>query len=373
MISRSFNTIEISRSAIEHNYKYIQKRVSDNTPVMAMVKADGYGHGMVEVAEILSNLGCDRFGVAELREAVLLRRAGITGDIFVTLGFAADETELFFRYDLVPVVYNLESVRNLSQQAVRHGRDIAVHIKIDSGMGRLGLLPDEVKSFTEATAQFKNIRVKGFMSHFPESDDSRSPSTRNGHKRFYESCRDLKNKYGAICHIANSGAVLNFPDTQCDMVRAGIALYGYDPAGATADGSSVALQPAMSFTTKVLQVKKMSAGEGISYGHTYITEKDTKIAVLPVGYEDGYRRALSNRGRVLIRGQFAPVRGRICMNMCMVDVGCIKDVKPGDEVVLLGRQGDEVITADDLAYQVNSISYEILCNLGNNNKRKYIG
>lgn len=339
---------------------------------MAMVKADAYGHGLVETAEIFNNLGCDTFGVAEMREAVLLRSAGITGEIFVTLGFEADEAELFFQYKLIPVVYNLESVRILSRRAVSHGIDIDVHIKIDSGMGRLGLLPDEVHSFTESAVQFKNIRVKGFMSHFPESDNPHSSSTRNGFTKFFESCKNLKNKYGAICHIANSGAVLSFPDTHCDLVRAGIALYGYHPAGASAEEAGEGLQPAMSFTTKVLQVKNMSAGESISYGRTYITEKDTKIAVLPVGYEDGYRRALSNRGRVLVHGQFAPVCGRVCMNMCMVDVGSINDVKPGDEVVLLGGQGDKAITADDLANQIDSISYEILCNLGNSNTRKYI-
>lgn len=372
MISRSFNTIKISRSALEHNYRFIKDRVRNNTPVMVMVKADGYGHGMLETAKIFNNLGCDKFGVAEMREAVLLRGAGITGDVFVTLGFAAEEAEHFFQYDLTPVVYTLEGLRELSRQAVIHRRDIDVHIKIDSGMGRLGLLPHEVESFTEKAAQLKNIRVKGFMSHFPESDDPESQSTQKGFARFIESCKDVKSKYGAICHIANSGAVLNFPDTQCDMVRAGIALYGYNPAGASQEEAGIGLRPAMSFATKVLQVKNMSAGQGISYGHTYITEKDSKIAVLPVGYEDGYRRALSNRGRVLIHGQFAPVCGRICMNMCMVDVSSIDHVKPGDEAVLLGRQGDKVITADDLAHQVDSISYEILCNLGNNNTRKYI-
>lgn len=372
METRSFNTVQISRSALEHNYSFLRNQTHGNVPVMAMVKADGYGHGMVEVADTLREIGCSKFGVAEMREALLLRGAGIAGDIFVTIGFAPEEAELFFKYKLTPVVYSLENVKCLSQMASSHGEDIGIHIKVDTGMGRLGIFPDDVLAFAEAASQMKGIRIDGLMSHFPGSDDRKSATTSDGFSKFNTVCERLKKRYGVICHIANSGAVLSFADTHCDMVRAGIALYGYHPAGKVVENDQpVDLIPAMSFTTKVLQVKNMAAGTGISYGHTFITKKPTKIAVLPVGYEDGYHRALSNKGYVLIHGEMAPVCGRVCMNMCMVDVSSINKVQPGDEVVLLGRQGNKTITADDLAHHVGSISYEMLCHLGNNNSRKY--
>jgi alanine racemase len=212
------------------------------------------------------------------------------------------------------------------------------------------------------------------MSHFPESDNPAAKSTIKNFASFTTACSALKNRFAGICHIANSGAVLNFPDTCCDMVRAGIALYGYHPAGrgGTVDVADENLLPAMSFSSRILQVKTVPAGTGISYGYTFITEKQTRLAILPVGYEDGYSRMLTNRGQVLIGGRKASVVGRVCMNMCMVDVSGLGDVQAGDEVVLLGRQGQESITADDIADEMGSISYEVLCLLGNNNQRQYI-
>ncbi len=372
MECQSFNRAVVSRAALAHNYRAVKEKTRGDIPVMAMVKADGYGHGMEEAAKVFSSTGCEKFGVAELREGVLLRKTGTAGEIFVTLGFDHDEADLLFKYDLTPVIYDIGSARCLEQQALACGKLVDVHIKIDSGMSRLGLFPGELPGFAEAVSQLKNIRIAGLMSHFPESDDPGAASTLRGFAAFNSVCRELKNRYGAICHIANSGAVLNFPDTHCDMVRAGISLYGYHPGGVRNCPEGTILKPAMSFTTRVLQVKTVPPGQGISYGHTYVTEKATKVAVLPVGYEDGYRRTLSNTGRVLIHGEFAPVIGRVCMNMCMVDVSSIAGAGQGDEVVILGRQGDKIITADDLAEQIDTISYEVLCNVGSSNRRIYI-
>jgi len=341
---------------------------------MAMVKADGYGHGMVKAAKAFERVECTMFGVAELREAVLLREAGIRGDIYVTIGFSEENTNLIFQYGLIPVIYSYEAAQALSYKAAALGVEIGVHIKVDSGMGRLGILPTDLSTFLDTVSALQGIKIAGIMSHFAEADDFNSKSTIKSFQSFTGACNELKNRFVGIRHIANSGAVLNFPDTYCDMVRAGIALYGYHPAGRVGwnDRYAENLIPAMSFVSRILQVKTVPAGTGISYGHTYKTKKQTTIAVLPVGYEDGFSRLLSNRGQVLVHGHRVPVLGRVCMNMCMVDVSELTSVKAGDEVVLLGQQGQENITADEIAEEMGSISYEVLCLLGNNNQREYI-
>ena len=340
---------------------------------MAMVKADAYGHGMVEAAKAFCRAGCGIFGVAELREGVRLRDAGIRGEIFVTIGFEPQAAELFFQYDLTPVIYDLDAARALGMVAVQRDRSIDVHIKVDTGMSRLGLLPDDLPVFMDALKNIQGLNICGIMSHFPESDDPGAESTTTGMQSLHQAAAIFEDQGPGCCHIANSGGVINFADTHCNMARSGIALYGYHPAG---NGGSRrvgngTLWPAMSFTSRVLQVKLLPAGAGISYGHTCRTEAPMKIAILPVGYEDGFSRLFSNNGTVLIRGQKAPVRGRICMNMCMVDVTGIDGVCAGDEVVLLGTQGESTISADDLADRIGTISYELLCSLGNSNQREY--
>ena len=374
MNEKSFNCVRVSRSALQHNYTVIKNLAGADVPVMAMVKADAYGHGMVMAARAFAHAGCDNFGVAELREAVILREAGITGAIYVTLGFLPEDIELLFRYDLIPVIYSYEMAHLLADKAMALGREIGVHIKIDSGMSRLGLLPDELPAFLSGITHLPGIRIVGMMSHFPEADIAGSASTARGYQVFSEVCREIKSRFGGVCHIANSGAVLNFPASYCDIVRSGIALYGYHPGGRCAgEGkNAVNLIPAMSFVSQVVQVKTLPAGAGVSYGHTYRAEEPITLAVLPVGYEDGFSRLFSNRGQVLVHGRRVPVRGRVCMNMCMIDVTGMEDVRAGDEVVLLGRQGSEVISAEDLAEGMASISYEALCLLGNNNQREYI-
>lgn len=374
MIERSFNRVVIDTSALEDNFRFIQQKAGAATPVMAMVKADGYGHGMIQAAAAFSRAGCVNFGVAELAEGVLLRQKGIKGQIYITIGFSPSAAAAILDYDLIPVVYDISQVEALATTALDRGVEVGVHLKVDTGMSRLGISVAEVFDFVNRIDATKGVFLAGVMSHVPESDDTRASSTNEAIAKFTFICKELKRSSGAICHIANSGAVINFPDACYDMVRAGIALYGYHPAGQDElskhpDG---ALIPAMSFRTQVLQVKHLSANQGISYGHTYKTEKESIIAVLPVGYEDGFSRGLSNRGVVLVRGQKVPIRGRVCMNMTMVDVTEIEGVTAGEEVVLMGTQNSCRIDADTIAGLVNSISYEILCMIGNNNSREYI-
>lgn len=365
------NQIFIDASALEHNVRILRQRVRPTVRIMAMVKADAYGHGMVQTARVFSRAGCDCFAVAEVAEGVTLRRSGIREPIFVLLGLQAAEAQRFLEHDLTPVVFDELAMRRLSEAAVEKKTTIAVHLKIDCGMGRLGFMPDELPSVLSRLENLPGLTLAGIMSHFPLADDPASPRTREMYRHFRRACDQYLGKAAVFCHIANSGAALYFPETCCDMVRLGISLYGGYPDGAKglkADRGT-RLIPAMSFTTQVVQVKSVPAGTGVSYGHTFTTRRQTRVAVLPVGYANGYLRALSNRAQVLIKGRRANVIGRICMNLCMVDITDIPGVDPGEPVTLLGSQGAETITADEIAEWMGTIAYEVLCLFGNNNQR----
>lgn len=370
--THSFNQVVISREALCHNYRLLQRRAGQQR-ILAMVKADAYGHSMLEVAEILSSIGCTDFGVAEVCEGVCLRQSGIEGNIFIFLGFAPSNVPLLFDHQLTPVIYDLKSAQALSEEAQRRRETITVHLKVDCGMTRLGIYPEELNAFATALSKLPGVVLEGVASHFPRSDEQDSDHTLRQLERFSALRYQRSESCAEVWHTANSGGILYFPKSRCDMVRAGIALYGYYPDGFSdkALQAPPQLQPVMSFVTRVLQVKSVPAGVGISYGHTYTTDCECRIAVLPVGYEDGLSRSLSNVGEVLIGGERASIRGRICMNLCMVDVTHIDEVKAGDEVVILGKQGCEQISADEIAGWMESISYEVLCLFGNNNERKY--
>lgn len=370
----SVNRITIDTGALRHNFRLIASAVPAGVKVLAMVKGDGYGHGMVEAARAFAEAGCGHFGVAELGEGIHLRKSGIDGDIFVMVGFLPQHAEHFFTFNLVPVVFSREGIHALSETAVRLNHEIGVHLKIDCGMSRLGVMPEEIEVFADLILALPGISLAGVLSHFPEADNARSAGTKRAFAKYSEALGRIENRFSGLTHIANSGAVLNFPETLCSMVRTGIALYGYSPDGIRENsrvGDSY-LRPAMTFSTRIAMVKEVPAGTGISYGRTYVTTRTTRLAVLPAGYEDGYPRSLSSVAEVLIHGRKIPILGRICMNLCMADITEIEGVQAGDEAVLLGEQGGEVITADDIAARAGTISYEILCMLGNNNERVHI-
>ncbi len=352
----------------------MKDKAGDDCKLMAMIKADAYGHGAVETAKALRAVGCECFGVGEIREAVRLRDAGIQEEIFVMLGFGPEQTSLMLEYNLTPVVFDTNTIRNIAEEAKKRGVEVDCHVKVDTGMNRLGFTVDDVKEVVALFDGLSGVNFKGLLSHFAEADVVDSESTQRAIEKFSILCNELRNNYNITCHLANSGGVLNFPEALFDMGRAGISLYGYHPAGKSGSqqGKKRALIPAMSCTTKVIQLKIVEAGAGISYGHTYRPKQKETLAVLPIGYEDGFSRSLSNKGEVLIRGKRAPVRGRICMNLCMVDVSHINGVTVGDEVVLLGSQGDECITADEIAEKAGTISYEVLCMFGHSNNKNYI-
>jgi alanine racemase len=341
---------------------------------MAIVKSDAYGHGMVPVAQALSSEGARTFGVAEVDEGVRLRQAGIKGEIVVLLGALPDCFPDIVGSDLQPVVYDLEMLAALSAYAEQHDRQVEVHLKIDTGMGRLGIMPEQLDSYLELLEKLSGVRLAGILSHFPRADDRNdSAQAISQNRRFAGILARVRERCGnGVAHIANSAAILNVPDSHYDMVRPGITLYGCYPFPGGITSSNLQLQPVMSFKTRVVQVKEAPSGFGISYGHTFITKRPTRLAVLPVGYDDGYLRRLSGKAEVIIAGQRVPILGRICMNACLADITDLGQIRVGDEAVLMGCQGDAEITADEIAGWSDTISYEILCLFGGSNRRVYL-
>lgn len=368
-MNHSLNRVEIDLAALRYNYRILQQRAGEGVEVLAMVKADAYGHGLVPVARTLASAGARIFGVAEVEEGASLRQAGLEGEIIVLLGTPAEWLPEVIAHQLSPVVFEMGLLGELSRQAVQAGTRVDVHVKVDVGMGRLGLLPNELPEFLAKMARLPGVRLAGVSSHLPMADRPQAAATREQCRRFQEIAANVRQDIREPrLHLANSAALLNLPEARFDMVRPGISLYGGQATGVAEDEE---FQPVMSFKSRVLQVKEVPAGTGLSYGHTFVTSRPSRLAILPVGYDDGWLRRLSNRSEVLIRGQRVPLRGTICMNACVADVTDLPEARVGDEVVLLGRQGREAITAGEIAGGLETIDYEVLCLIGGRNARVY--
>ncbi|MBU4033750.1 MAG: alanine racemase [Proteobacteria bacterium] len=369
----SWNRVEVDRAALRHNFRQVRKLVGPAVGILAVVKADAYGHGLVPAAQAFAEAGATAFGVAEVEEGVRLRQAGIAGQIVIMLGVDRQGAEEAVAHDLTPVVYTLEALEALDAQAAKIGCRKGVQIKVDVGMGRLGLLPHEFEPFVSSMHRFPNLYLSGIASHFPKADVEGDSITEEQYGVFQELLARVQGVgEGRISHAANSATLLRYPRMRCDLVRPGISLYGCYPADWLHQVSALDLRPVMRFMTTVLQVKEVPAGQGVSYGHRYVTERPTRLAVLPVGYDDGYLRRMTGKGEVLLAGKRAPIRGMICMNACMADVTDIPEVKVGDEVVLLGRQGAGEIRAEEIAHWSDTINYEILCLFGSCNRQVYV-
>ncbi|MGV1099841.1 alanine racemase [Thiovibrio sp. JS02] len=374
MGSLSWNRVEIDLAALRHNFRQVRQLVGGAVRILAVVKADAYGHGLIPSAKAFAEAGAKAFAVAEVEEGVLLRQAGIAGQIVVMLGVDSQGVDEVIAHDLTPVVYDLATVRDLSRAAAAAGRRVGVQVKVDMGMGRLGILPHEFQAFMTRLAEFPHLYPAGVLSHFPKPDVEGDLATEDQCAAFARLLTEVpgSGSGGPIRHIANSATMLRYPAMHCDMVRPGISLYGCYPVGWLGRAVALSLRPAMRFRTRVLQVKDVPAGQGISYGHAYVTDRATRLAVLPVGYDDGYLRRLAGKAEVLLAGRRVPIRGMICMNACMADITGIPSVQPGDEAVLLGRQGEAAISADDLAKWSATINYEILCLFGSCNRQTYV-
>ncbi len=372
----SYNRVIIDLSALCDNYQAIQNLVGPAVNVLAMVKSDAYGHGLVRCARALSSVGASHFGVAEIDEGVALRKAGVCGDIIIFLG--CHDAQALINYKLTPVVFDLENIRAISATAVNNNTLVGLHLKIDVGMGRLGIMPEHLHHFVAEISRLPGVFLAGILGHFPMADHA-AYLTKEQNDKFMQLIEGLVDDVEAAggeipdLHIANSAALIQYPETCHQMVRPGIGLYGCYPTDQLTE--FVALRPVMCFKTQVVQVKDVPSDCGVSYGHLFRTKRPSRLAILPVGYADGYLRSLTGRASVLVRGQRASVCGRVCMNACVVDVTEIPGVRDGDEVVLLGKQdwGGEYteIAADEVAGWMDTINYEVICLFGNNNAREY--
>ena len=354
----------VDHAALRWNLSQIRSKVGPKIKILCMVKANGYGHGAVEISQTLARSGADAFGVATLEEAVQLRKAGIVVPVIVLAGVFPDQLDQFVNYKLTPVIHDLNSLKRLESEASRHRAQLKVHLKIDTGMGRLGFMPADADQWISELKKLRSLELEGVFSHFSHAESVEGDYTKKQLETFHRVLARLRteNLIPELVHFANSAATITLPAAYFDMVRPGLMLYGIYPSPAMA--RQIALKPVLAWKTKILQLKKVPAGTSISYGQTFVSQRQSSIATLPVGYADGYPRLLSNRGEALVGDQRAPVAGRVCMDLTMIDVTDIRNVRQGDEVVLLGRQGAAEISADELASWANTISYEILTSIG---------
>jgi len=355
---------EIDLKALSHNLKIVRQKTG-NKRILAVVKANAYGHGAVEISKHLVREGVSCLGTAFKSEAIELRESGIKAPILVF--FDRENIDEYFQYNLTPVVFDLSTARELSKEAVRRKRRIAIHVKIDTGMGRVGFAIDKALTEIPKIACLKNIELEGLMSHFSDADLEDKGFAALQLKRFLSLKSEFQQKKIGFKyhHIANSAAVLSMKNAHLNMVRPGIMLYGY---GLSKDDN---LRPVMSLKSKILLLKKVPVGTPISYGRTFITKRKSAIATIPVGYADGYSRRLSNNGEVIINGRKAPVVGRVCMDTIMVDATDIPNLTKDSGVILIGSQGKAKITAQDIADRIGTIPYEVLTSIGRRVARVY--
>ena len=358
---------------IRSNIESIRQAVGPQRKILIAVKANAYGHGAVEVSRLAERAGVDWLGVATVPEGQQLRQAGIRLPILKFSPAFPEEMEAAMRSDLTLTVCEQANIDALEQvcRAVNH--KASMHLKVDTGMGRIGVTPTEAPALAaHIERDCPHLRLEGIFTHLPVSDAADPTYTRTQIERFKAVVDDIHKAIGrrvSLVHCANSGAVLGHAPGWLDMVRPGIMIYGFYPDPGTP--RTIPLKPGLSFLTRVSFLKKVSAGTSIGYGRTWTAPRDTWIATIPAGYADGFNRLFSNRGRVLINGRSYPVVGRVCMDQSMVDLGPSTDVRVGDEVVLIGKSGDEEITCDEWAQVLKTITYEVTCQINARVERVY--
>lgn len=363
---------QIDLDALRSNLNFVKSQVGDR-PILAVVKANAYGHGAVQVARCLAQgpVRISFFGVAFLEEAIALRDGGVTTPVLLLTGASREQIPEIIQYRLTPVVYNMAFLAALSQAAVRRRQRVNIHLKVDTGMGRLGIAPSDALSFMEKTVGLKGICVEGILTHFAYAGLEDSAYT-SGQLVLFQSVVDHLYKKGihpSYIHIANSAAVVAFQSAYLNLVRPGLMLYGYAPLKGV---FSVSLKPVMQVKTRVIALKKVPADTSISYGRTFVTKRESHIATVSIGYADGYPCSLSNRGMMIAKGRLVPVAGRVCMDMTMLDVSEVPSLAVGDWVTVIGAEGDQSVWADRLSEWANTHPYEILCGIGARVQRQYI-
>ena len=376
---------EINLEAYAHNIRELRRITRPPARLMAVVKANGYGHGAIAVAREALQNGAQYLGVARINEAIPLREAGLDLPILIFGYSPPDLAPLLIDYELTQTVYSLSTASALSKQATRKGKKINIHLKVDSGMGRLGFLlaptngnPDDIAAQNpvreiEAVTRLPGLTVEGIFTHFATADSADKSYANLQLDRFMDLLNRLQ-KEGLeppVRHAANSGALIDMPDSHLDMVRPGIATYGLHPSDEV-NQRIVDLKPVMMLKSKIIHLKRVAPGFNISYGITFQTKNHTTIATVPVGYADGFNRLLSSRGHMLVHGQRSPIVGRVCMDLTMLDVGGVAGVALEDEVVVLGEQGNEAVTADEIASSLDTINYEVVSTITGRVPRVYV-
>lgn len=363
---------EISLGAIQHNLRQVRYRVGSGVKIMAVVKANAYGHGIIGVSSALVDAGADYLGVAIPSEGICLREHGIETPILVFAPPFPDEMELFLDYNLDVTVCTRETAEILDSVSSSRGRPAVVHVKVDTGMGRLGINYREAIEFIRYLFSLRNLYVKGIYTHFATADEADKAFAKTQLSRFHDVVTSLSISSIDIPlkHAANSGAILDLKDSYYDMVRPGIMLYGYYPSHETSE--SLALRPGLSLRSKIGFLKNVDAGAPISYGRKYVTNSPTTIASVPIGYADGFSRQLTNKAEAIVGGRRYPVVGTVCMDHVMLDVGTMSGIKVGDDVTFIGTDGDEQITAWDVADKLGTIPYEVCCGISDRVPRVYV-
>jgi alanine racemase len=368
--------IEVNLDNIVQNMKNMKANIRENTKMTAVIKADGYGHGSVSIARVLENLDfMYGFAVATAEEAFILKNAGIRLPILI-IGYTFPYSyEKLIQNDVRMTVFRYDTIKEIAAASEKTGIKAKVHIKVDTGMGRIGITPDkEGLKFVKALMDEKNIEIEGIFTHFARADEYDKSNAEGQLESFAGFVRLIEEELGLsipIKHCANSAGTLEMPGADMDMVRAGITLYGLYPSDEVSR-TAVELKPALSLYSHVVFVKTIHAGQSVSYGGTFTADKDTKVATIPLGYADGYPRSLSGKGYVLIRGHKAPILGRVCMDQFMVDVTDIPDIAEGDKVTLIGCDGAEHISAERLGDLSGRFNYELVCDLNKRLPRVYI-
>lgn len=377
-INRAWAEIDID--AIKNNIISIRSYVSEKAKILGVVKADAYGHGYLEIAGTLLENGADMLAVACIDEAIQLRVCGFKCPILILGTSCEDEAGDLVKNDITPACFSYSFAKALSDAAVKYNKTAKIHIKTDTGMGRIGYrFCDDADARLETLDEIMkistlpNIEIEGIFMHFSVADEDNDEYTNLQFERFMTLC-DILEKNGLsipIKHCANSAALIRFPHMHLDMVRPGIILYGHNPSGFV-DCRKLSLKPAMAFKTKITNIKTVESGASISYGRKFIAKKITKIATIPVGYADGYSRLLSGRAYVIVGGKLCNLVGNICMDQCMIDVTDVNNINIGDEVILFGNDGCAKVSVEELAEKMGTINYEILCMVGKRIPRIYI-
>jgi alanine racemase len=370
---------EIDLQAFRHNLQTLRKYLDPQTRIMAVVKADAYGHGAIPCSRIAIESGIGYLGVGVIEEGIELRENGLNTPILILASIFPEEAEDLVRHDLATILCTQSLAEALSREAEKQNKTVSIHIKVDTGMNRLGISPENLPTLLDQIKSLKNLKIEAISTHFSSADDEDLSITQTQLEKFQTALSILQKAgvHTTMVHTANTSALFKFPESHFNMVRPGLILYGALPSPSLQsvferEESLNPFQPVMQWKSQIILVKTIPKGQSVSYSGSFTAKRDSLIATLPIGYADGLHRILSNKMDVLIRGQRVPQVGNICMDMILIDVTEIPDVQAGDEVVLFGRQGDEIITVEEMASKGETIPYEILCNVGKRVPRLYL-